>query len=117
MLSDGEYVVNARATAKHRALLEAINSGRVPAFAHGGSVGGGDNVTRIMPAANGNSPAVTVNAPITVNGSAGTPEQNDDLARRMSKQLEATVRGTVANELRRQMRPGNLLNSRGFGPR
>lgn len=36
--SSGEYVVNARATAAYRPLLEAINGG-VPAFASGGAVG------------------------------------------------------------------------------
>jgi hypothetical protein len=39
-LSNGEYVVNARATAQNRHLLEAINSGgRIPGFAQGGYVG------------------------------------------------------------------------------
>lgn len=38
-LSDGEYVVNAEATKKHRALLEAINRGATPHFADGGIVG------------------------------------------------------------------------------
>lgn len=36
--SDGEFMVNAAATKKHRALLEAINGG-LPAFANGGMVG------------------------------------------------------------------------------
>lgn len=39
MLSDGEFVVNAKATKRHRAALEAINAGRVPALATGGIVG------------------------------------------------------------------------------
>ncbi|WP_318337711.1 hypothetical protein [Defluviimonas sp. D31] len=52
---------------------------------------------------------VTISAPITVNGSAGTPEQNADLARRMAREIEGTMRGVVVDELRRQMRPGNLL--------
>jgi tape measure domain-containing protein len=39
-LSDGEYVVNAKAAGKHARLLEAINSGRAPRFAVGGFVGG-----------------------------------------------------------------------------
>ncbi|MBN9472263.1 MAG: hypothetical protein J0J10_26225 [Bosea sp.] len=38
-LSNGEYVINARATKQNRALLEAINSGKLPAFADGGLVG------------------------------------------------------------------------------
>ncbi|MGW4426436.1 phage tail tape measure protein [Streptosporangium sp. NPDC004631] len=36
LLSNGEYVINARSTAQHRELLEAINAGR---FAQGGLVG------------------------------------------------------------------------------
>lgn len=40
LLSNGEYVVNARATARNRHLLEAINAGgRIPAYATGGYVG------------------------------------------------------------------------------
>jgi hypothetical protein len=38
MLSNGEYVVNAAATARHRPLLEAINSGQVRGYARGGLV-------------------------------------------------------------------------------
>lgn len=37
-LSNGEYVINARQTAKNRALLEQINAGAQPAFAAGGLV-------------------------------------------------------------------------------
>lgn len=40
--SNGEYMVNAAATSKHRGLLEAINSGaidRLPGFAAGGAIG------------------------------------------------------------------------------
>lgn len=41
MLSNGEYVVNAKQARRHRALLERINSGTaIPGFAMGGSVGG-----------------------------------------------------------------------------
>lgn len=36
--SDAEFIVNARETAKHRRLLELINSGLLPKFARGGSV-------------------------------------------------------------------------------
>jgi hypothetical protein len=39
MLSNGEYVINAEATRRNRALLEAINSGVVRGFADGGAVG------------------------------------------------------------------------------
>jgi hypothetical protein len=42
--SDGEYMVNAQATARYLPILDAINSGRpiaIPHFAAGGMVGGG----------------------------------------------------------------------------
>ena len=40
-LSNGEYVVNARSTARYRHLLEAMNSGSpIPGYAAGGAVGG-----------------------------------------------------------------------------
>jgi hypothetical protein len=58
MLSNGEFVVNARATARNRVLLEAINAGgRVPAFANGGMVGGGRAPT---PGAGGQRPMVQI---------------------------------------------------------
>jgi hypothetical protein len=41
LASDGEYMVNAKSAKKHRRLLDAINSGHVPAFAAGGSIRGG----------------------------------------------------------------------------
>ncbi|MEQ8340062.1 MAG: phage tail length tape measure family protein [Marinovum algicola] len=42
--SNGEYVVNARATARNRGLLERINAGaEFPALAQGGMVGGGSS--------------------------------------------------------------------------
>ncbi|MGH1416901.1 MAG: phage tail length tape measure family protein [Pelagimonas sp.] len=40
LISSGEFTVNAQATARHRALLEAINSGApIPGFANGGGHG------------------------------------------------------------------------------
>ncbi|QIO42899.1 tail length tape measure protein [Rhizobium leguminosarum bv. trifolii] len=39
MLSNGEYVINAAATRKHRRLLDAINSGSVARLANGGLAG------------------------------------------------------------------------------
>ncbi|TIL46129.1 hypothetical protein [Mesorhizobium sp.] len=106
-LSNGEFVVNARATARNRALLEAVNDNRLPGFADGGLVGGG------APSFSSNdnrAQRIAINAPITVNGSAGTPAQNDDLAKKMGRQLESTMRGVVADEIRRSARPGNPLS-------
>lgn len=108
-LSDGEFVVNAAATRRHRALLEAVNDNRVAAFAGGGAVG---NAPAFASAIGAPVQNVQISAPITVNGSAGTPEQNADLAKQMGRQLEATLRGVVVDEFRRQTRPGNMAGRR-----
>ena len=42
LLSNGEFVVNAQATARYRAVLEAMNGGGLPGFARGGLVGRAD---------------------------------------------------------------------------
>lgn len=115
-LSDGEFVVRASQTAKHLDLLRAINDGKVAGFATGGFVGdspairaANDNIGH----ANDNvAPAVAITNHITVEGSAGTAAQNADLAKRMGKQLEATMRGVVASEIAKSMRPGNVANTR-----
>ncbi len=52
---------------------------------------------------------VSINNEITVNGSGGTPEQNQDLAKKMSRELESTMRQTVIKELRNQQRPGGII--------
>ena len=39
LLSHGEYVINADAYSRHPALVQAINTGRLPKFADGGAVG------------------------------------------------------------------------------
>lgn len=111
----GEYVMSKEATRRLGVEnLEALHRSALKGFATGGYVGSVPAVRRLHVPANQNAPqAIQINAPVTVNGSAGTPEQNEDLAKRMSKQLEATMRGVVTDELRRQTRPGNGLNRRG----
>jgi hypothetical protein len=52
-LSDGEFVVNAKETARHRRLLEAVNAGR---FAYGGYV----SAQRISSAGGGGGMSVNV---------------------------------------------------------
>jgi tape measure domain-containing protein len=109
-LSDGEYVVNAKATRKHRALLEALNSGHTPHFAAGGAVGG-SNVSRLTTAANFNGSPVTIAPTINMNATGGTPDQNADLAKQTAKAVEGSIRGLVADEMRRQLRPGGMMNN------
>ena len=50
MVSDGEYVVKASATAQHRPLLDAINAGRLPKFADGGLITAPRAVAAPLPA-------------------------------------------------------------------
>lgn len=66
-----------------------------------------------MRAMGGFQQSIQINAPVTVNGSAGTPEQNEDLAKRTARQMEGTIRGIVADEMRKATRPGNFANQRG----
>lgn len=64
LLSNGEYVINAKSASKHRGLIEAINSGTVSKFATGGVVqafSGGGSPTPAGSAA-GAMPVVVKNA-------------------------------------------------------
>lgn len=111
----GEYVLSKEATRRAGvANLDALHSS-LKGYAAGGYVGGAPSIRKPgLKAANGNAPVqqITISAPITVNGSAGTPEQNDDLAKKMAREFEQSTRGMVADEIRRQTRPGNFMNSR-----
>jgi len=55
---------------------------------------------------------VQINSPITVNGSSGTAEQNNDLAKQMAREMDNTMRAIVADEMRKQTRPGSMMNTR-----
>jgi hypothetical protein len=107
LLSDGEYVINAKSARQHGALLDAINSGRIARLAQGGAVTPSPRLAR--PGATGGPAigALTINT--KVEGSAGTPEQNQDLARRTAKEVESTIRKLVVREITQQKRPGGIL--------
>jgi len=95
------------------AAVEAMRLG-MRGYAGGGVVGQPPTIPRIQAPANQNiAQPIQINAPVTVNGSAGTPAQNDDLARKMAREMEISMRTVVADEVRRQARPGNFLNKRG----
>lgn len=111
LVHKGEFVVSKEATRRIGVgNLEALHSAALRGYSDGGLVGSrapvrGASVTHTAP-----EPTININAPVSVNASGGTPQQNADLAKRMSKEMEATMRGTVVDELRKQMRPGNMLN-------
>ncbi|WP_152047189.1 phage tail tape measure protein [Aureimonas psammosilenae] len=107
-LSNGEFVVNAQSTAKHRALLEAVNSGNIPAFATGGLVG------RAASGGSSSMASQTVNiAPvITVNAAqGGDSKANDEAARKTAAAIDAQMRATIQQELQRAMRPGGVFRN------
>lgn len=79
MLSDGEFVVNAKATKKNRRALEMINSGRVPAFAKGGIVGGSSFASNSV-----YSPTINVSA----NGLPGGNAMANQIAKTVSNTLD-----------------------------
>ncbi|GGA77951.1 hypothetical protein GCM10011491_01410 [Brucella endophytica] len=114
----GEYVISKEATRRIGVgNLEALHHGALRGYAEGGHVGSAPSIRKPdLKAANSSDPApvqqITISAPITVNGSAGTPEQNADLAAKMARQMEQSMRGMVADELRKQTRPGNYMNQR-----
>jgi len=66
MLSNGEYVINAKAAARHHALLEAINNGSIGKYAGGGKVGKKAALKAEMGARGRNE--VTVNIGLEDNG-------------------------------------------------
>lgn len=99
-VSAGEYIVNAQQTGKYLDLLNAINSGkslRVP------------NVGNQIVA-----PQMTNNLSFspTIHVSGGTPEQNQDAADRIGKQLETTFKEFFQKQAIKEMRYGGLFNSR-----
>ncbi|NIH77430.1 tape measure domain-containing protein [Ochrobactrum sp. P20RRXII] len=49
---------------------------------------------------------------INVNASGGTHEQNSDLAKQVSKEVEKSISGLVAKEISKQQRPGNMIGRR-----
>lgn len=115
MLSDGEYVVNAAATAKHRPLIEAINADRLIAFARGGGVGDDGKAARLYRPANQNTaPQFNMPVTVTVNANGGTPEQNADLARQTARETKEAVRSVVIEEIMNQSRQGGVLTGRGY---
>lgn len=110
-----EFVFSKQAT---RALgvrnLDAMHQAAKRGYAEGGLV---TETPRLSAGFSGGVSAsqtqnISIAPTITVNGSAGTPEQNADLAKQISKEFEGTVRGLVAKEMMIASRPGGFANSR-----
>lgn len=113
----GEYVMSAAATRRIGVKnLEGLHRAAKRGYAEGGYVGAAPTLRSpdLRPANSNLAPVqqISISAPITVESSAGTPEQNTDLANKMAKTMEQSMRGMVAEELRKQARPGNYMNTR-----
>lgn len=112
----GEFVLSKKATSRLGVdNLNALHAAALRGYSGGGAVGA---VSKLQSNAFGSDRAsnvaqtVTINAPISVEGSSGSPEQNNDLAQKIAKQMENSMKLVFANELRKQMRPGAMLNNR-----
>jgi tape measure domain-containing protein len=57
----------------------------------------------------GGGNAMTIQNNVTVNANGGSPEQNDDLAKKVAASMEATTRQIVVSEMGKQMRPGGMI--------
>jgi hypothetical protein len=82
LVSDGEYIVSAGAVTKHRALLDAINSGKAPKF--GTAL---PSVSSIISNVNASSDARQTQNHYTVTNNISTP--NADSFRKSSGQIAA----------------------------
>lgn len=106
-LSNGEFVVNAEATKKHRALLEAINAGAaVPAFASGGPVGlphvSIPNVSAAAPASAIAAPSISMN--VTINAPNATPGGVEALNSSTLPQLKQLISHVMDEKMSRESR-------------
>ncbi|MDX6806435.1 hypothetical protein [Terrihabitans rhizophilus] len=95
-----EYVINADATARFRPMLEAINAGKAPSI----------SLPAMQPVNSAPTQMISISAPVTVNATGGTAQQNGDLAKQVSREMENAMRAVVGRELRAQMRPGGILS-------
>lgn len=117
----GEFVISKEAVnnlgvGNLEALHRAAKTGAT-GYARGGLVGMAGKAARAASdspkaSAGASAPNITLNAPVTVNASGGTPEQNADLAKQVSQETERAMRGLIRDELVRQSRPGAMLAGR-----
>lgn len=95
LLSNGEFVVNAAATRRHRALLEAVNQNR---YASGGVVG----VAPQVAALGGGTGGMTVNITINRDGSSDSSVDGDvEMAKQLGAALPAMIENWYVNNVAR----------------
>lgn len=95
LLSNGEFVINAASTRRHRALLEAINQNR---YASGGAVG----VAPQVAALGGGVGGMTVNITINRDGSSDSSVDGDvEMAQQLGAALPAMIEHWYVNNVAR----------------
>jgi len=111
----GEYVVSAPAVRSIGVeALEGLHQSALKGYSGGGLVGAGRTASALpMARASAAAPSIEISAPVTVNASGGTPDQNADLAKQMAREMEQSMRNVVVSELSRQLRPGAMLSRKG----
>ncbi|WP_395697964.1 phage tail length tape measure family protein [Methylocella sp.] len=101
-LSPGEYVVNAAATARHGALLQAINYGHLPRFADGGIVGSAIPIPSAVSRPSGRSAVLTNSPTINMTPAEGvTPQQLAQVLEQNNKQFARNILPIVRDADRR----------------
>lgn len=111
----GEFVMSKEAVQKLGVgNLDRLHQSALRGYADGGLVGSAGKVARasgdsLRESTRASGPMITISAPVTVNASGGTPEQNGDLAKQVARETEGAMRGVIRDELLRQMRPGGML--------
>jgi len=113
LASNGEFMVNAAATSKHRALLEAINSGRVPALADGGGVGRG--MASPMIGGSSNTMTFAPSISVAVEGGSRGPEADKAYGEQIAKAIREEMQKEMYGFTEKQSRPGGMLNKGRFG--
>jgi hypothetical protein len=86
---------------EHRKPLGCNGLKSLPRIADRGAVGADLSTEQGTGQGFGGASQVNVHAPVTVQGSSGTPEQNADLAKQMGTKLETVARTIVVDEIRR----------------
>lgn len=102
MLSNGEYVMNAEATKRHKPLLDALNFGMAAKYASGGMVGA-------------SAPSGVVASPGEINLTVEVHTQSDQ-PQEVAGETAAAVRSAMVSVFQQQlgqsMRPGGVIDTR-----
>ncbi|GAB1380439.1 hypothetical protein [Pararhodobacter aggregans] len=111
----GEFVMSKAATTRLGVQrLDQLHAAALRGYSDGGLVGEGGRVSQALSEpqqarVGTGTQQISINAPVTVNATGGTQDQNRDLADQMGRAVERQMRAVVIEELRRQLRPGNML--------